>query len=117
MKHGVPRRGAARFHKMPLHEYCTDKLNDFQRTNARRTARRSCQHRFFNLEKVDDEEVAAAERNDDLEEKYRSQIEEIVRSEANRILEEKLDPSEVSRLNSLSLVSLFESDDPSLILH
>ena len=53
--------------------------------------------------------------NDDLEDKYRSQIEEIMRSEANRILEEKLDPSEVSRLNSLSLVSLFESDDPSLI--
>ena len=53
--------------------------------------------------------------NDDLEDKYRSQIEEIMRSEANRILEEKLDLSEVSRLNSLSLVSLFESDDPSLI--
>ena len=54
-------------------------------------------------------------QNDDLEDKYRSQIEEIMRSEANRILEEKLDSSEVSRLNSLSLVSLFESDDPSLI--
>ena len=53
--------------------------------------------------------------NDDLEDKYRSQIEEIMRSEANRILEEKLDSSEISRLNSLSLVSLFESDDPSLI--
>ena len=53
--------------------------------------------------------------NDDLEDKYRSQIEEIVRSEANRILEEKLDPLEVSRLNTLSLVSLFESDDPILI--
>ena len=47
--------------------------------------------------------------NDDLEDKYRSQIEEIVRSEANRILEEKLDPSEVSRLSSLSLTSLFLS--------
>ena len=53
--------------------------------------------------------------NDDMEDKYRSQIEEIVRSEANRILEEKLDPLEVSRLNTLSLVSLFESDDPILI--
>ena len=53
--------------------------------------------------------------NDDLEDKYRSQIEEIMRAEANRILEEKLDSSELSRLNSLSLVSLFESDDPSLI--
>ena len=52
--------------------------------------------------------------NDDLEDKYRSQIEEIVRSEANRILEEKLDPLEVSRLNTFSL-SLFESDDPILI--
>ena len=61
------------------------------------------------------EESEGQRPNDDLEDKYRSQIEEIVRSEANRILEEKLDPSEVSRLNSLSLVSLFESDDPSLI--
>ena len=61
------------------------------------------------------EESQGQRPNDDLEDKYRSQIEEIVRSEANRILEEKLDPSEVSRLNSLSLVSLFESDDPSLI--
>ena len=42
--------------------------------------------------------------NDDLEDKYRSQIEEIVRSEANRILEEKLDPLEVSRLNTLSQI-------------
>jgi len=64
---------------------------------------------------VDTEESEGQWPKDDLEEKYRSQIEEIVRSEANRILEEKLDPSEVSRLNSLSLVSLFESDDPSLI--
>ena len=61
------------------------------------------------------EESQGQRPNDDLEDKYRSQIEEIVRSEANRILEEKLDPSEVSRLNSLSLVSLFESNDPSLI--
>ena len=61
------------------------------------------------------EESQGQRPNDDLEDKYRSQIEEIVRSEANRILEEKLDPSEISRLNSLSLVSLFESDDPSLI--
>ena len=61
------------------------------------------------------EESGGQRPNDDLADKYRSQIKEIVRSEANRILEEKLDPSEVSRLNSLSLVSLFESDDPSLI--
>ena len=52
---------------------------------------------------------------DNLEEKYRSQIEDIVRLEANRILEEKLDPSEISRLSSLSLITLFESEDPSLI--
>ena len=64
---------------------------------------------------MDKEESEGQRLNDDLEDKYRSQIEEIVKSEANRILEEKLDPSEVSRLNSLSLVSLFESDDPSLI--
>ena len=64
---------------------------------------------------MDIEESEGQRPNDDLEDKYRSQIEEIVRSEANRILEEKLDPSEISRLNSLSLVSLFESNDPSLI--
>ena len=54
------------------------------------------------------EEPEGQRPNDDLEDKYRSQIEEIVRSEANRILEEKLDQSEVSRLNSLSLISLFD---------
>ena len=53
--------------------------------------------------------------NDELEDTYKSQIEEIVKTEANRILEEKLDPLEVSRLGALSLISLFESDDPSLI--
>jgi len=53
--------------------------------------------------------------NDELEDMYKSQIEEIVKTEANRILEEKLDPLEVSRLGALSLISLFESDDPSLI--
>ena len=46
------------------------------------------------------EESEGQRPNDDLEDKYRSQIEEIVRSEANRILEEKLDLSEVSRLSS-----------------
>ena len=44
------------------------------------------------------EESEGQRPNDDLEDKYRSQIEEIVRSEANRILEEKLDPLEVSGL-------------------
>ena len=53
--------------------------------------------------------------NDELEDMYKSQIEETVKTEANRILEEKLDPLEVSRLGALSLISLFESDDPSLI--
>ena len=64
---------------------------------------------------MDKEGSVGRRHNDELEDKYRSQIEEIVKSEANRILEEKLDPSEVSRLSSLSLISLFESDDPSLI--
>ena len=64
---------------------------------------------------MDVEEFEGQRPKDDLEDKYRSQIEEIVRSEANRILEEKLDPSEVSRLSSLSLITLFESDDPSMI--
>ena len=64
---------------------------------------------------MDKEGSEGRRHNDELEDKYRSQIEEIVKSEANRILEEKLDPSEVSRLSSLSLISLFESDDPSLI--
>ena len=64
---------------------------------------------------MDIEESESQRANDGLEDRYRFQIEEIVKSEANRILEEKLDLAEVSRLNSLSLVSLFESDDPSLI--
>ncbi len=55
------------------------------------------------------------EPKDNLEDEYRSQIEDIVRSEANRIMAENLDPSEISRLCSLSLVNLFESEDPSLI--
>ena len=64
---------------------------------------------------MDKEGSEGQRHNDELEDKYRSQIEEIVKSEANRILEENLDPSEVSRLSPLSLISLFESDDPSLI--
>ena len=64
---------------------------------------------------MDAERSEGQRMKDNLEEKYRSQIEDIVRLEANRILEEKLDPSEVSRLSSLSLITLFESEDPSLI--
>ena len=64
---------------------------------------------------MDAERSEGKRMKDNLEEKYRSQIEDIVRLEANRILEEKLDPSEVSRLSSLSLITLFESEDPSLI--
>ena len=64
---------------------------------------------------MDAERSEGQRMKDNLEEKYRSQIEDIVRLEANRILEEKLDPSEISRLSSLSLITLFESEDPSLI--
>jgi len=50
-----------------------------------------------------------------LEEMYRAQITSAIRDEAERLVSEKNDPVETSRLLSMSLVELFESEDKSLI--
>ena len=50
-----------------------------------------------------------------LEEMYRDQITSAIRDEAERLVSEKNDPVETSRLLSMSLVELFESEDKSLI--
>jgi len=50
-----------------------------------------------------------------LEEMYRTQITSAIRDEAERLVSEKNDPVETSRLLSMSLVELFESEDKSLI--
>jgi len=55
------------------------------------------------------------ETSDGLEDRYRSQIEEIIHSESKRVINEKYDPNEISRLSSLSLLKLFESEDLDLI--
>ncbi|MCH1591775.1 MAG: NifU family protein, partial [Candidatus Thalassarchaeaceae archaeon] len=50
-----------------------------------------------------------------LEEGYRTQINEIIQAEAERLISERNDPIETSRLLSLSLLELFESGDSSLV--
>ncbi len=51
----------------------------------------------------------------DLTEYYRTQIEEIMREEALRRISETQSPEELERLNSLSLVKLYESSNDDLI--
>ena len=51
----------------------------------------------------------------DLTESYRAQIEEIMREEALRRISETQSPEELERLNSLSLVKLYESSNDDLI--
>ena len=53
--------------------------------------------------------------SDNLEETYRSQISEAIQNEAERRISERNDPIETSRLLSLSLLELFESEDKSLV--
>ena len=53
--------------------------------------------------------------SDNLEDEYRSQISEAMQKEAERRISEKIDPIENSRLLSLSLIELFESNDDSLV--
>ena len=50
-----------------------------------------------------------------LTESYRTQIEEIMREEALRRISETQSPEELERLNSLSLVKLYESSNDDLI--
>ena len=53
--------------------------------------------------------------SDELEDKYRYQISEAIQNEAERLVSERNDPIETSRLLSLSLLELFESEDKSLV--
>ncbi len=55
------------------------------------------------------------EESDSLESKYRTQIEEIIQAESERIIDEKYDRDEISRLSSQSVLELFESKDSDLI--
>jgi len=64
------------------------------------------------VRKADDTGIGASE---DLEDKYRLQIHEIIQAEAERLISEKNDPNEISRLSSLSILELFELGDPSLV--
>ncbi len=54
-------------------------------------------------------------RVDSLEDSYRLQIEEAIKSEAKRLFSERHDPLENSRLCSLSLLELFESKHEDLV--
>ena len=51
----------------------------------------------------------------DLSESYRKQIEDVMREEAMRRISESQSPEEIERLSKLSLVKLFESNDPEII--
>ena len=51
----------------------------------------------------------------DLSESYRKQIEDVMREEAMRRISESQSREEIERLSKLSLVKLFESNDPEII--
>tara|TARA_B110000263_G_C15288342_1_gene502012 strand:+ start:938 stop:1480 length:543 start_codon:yes stop_codon:yes gene_type:complete len=53
--------------------------------------------------------------SDDLSVSYRNQIEEMMKAEAARRIEELHNPKELDRLSKLSLIKLFESDDSDLV--
>ena len=53
--------------------------------------------------------------SENLEQAYRLQIEEMIKREANRVISERNDPLEISRLCSLSLIDLFESKHSDLV--
>ena len=50
--------------------------------------------------------------SENLEQAYRLQIEEMIKREANRVISERNDPLEISRLCSLSLLSLIHIYEP-----
>ena len=53
--------------------------------------------------------------SNDLSESYRNQIEDMMKAEAERRIEENHNPQELERLTKLSLVKLFESNDSDLV--
>tara|TARA_B100000945_G_scaffold285093_2_gene255121 strand:+ start:438 stop:989 length:552 start_codon:yes stop_codon:yes gene_type:complete len=64
---------------------------------------------------VNQDEPGPMATSGDLEESYRMEIEELIKTESERRIEENKDPLEESRLHSLSLVDLFEEDHPDLV--
>jgi Fe-S cluster biogenesis protein NfuA len=64
---------------------------------------------------VSQEEDDNAGTSENLEEKYRLQIQEAIQTESERLISEQYDPIEISRLFSLSLLELFESGDSFLV--
>ena len=64
---------------------------------------------------VDDSRDSREPSSDLLEEAYRAQIEEAVRRESERRIQESHDPDEIARLVALSLVSLSKSESPDLV--
>ena len=50
-----------------------------------------------------------------IEEAYRAQIEAAMEKEAQRRVSESHDPEEIARLEALSVVNLFETDDSDLV--
>ena len=53
--------------------------------------------------------------SENLSDSYRDQIEEIMKAEAVRRIEENHNPKELERLNKLSLIRLFDSNDSDLV--
>ncbi len=53
--------------------------------------------------------------SENLSDSYRDQIEEIMKVEAARRIEENHNPKELERLNKLSLIRLFDSNDSDLV--
>ena len=53
--------------------------------------------------------------SENLSDSYRDQIEEIMKAEAARRIEENHNPKELERLNKLSLIRLFDSNDSDLV--
>ena len=67
------------------------------------------------LPTVDDSRDTREPASDSLEEAYRAQIEEAVRRESERRIQDSHDPDEIARLEALSLVSLSKSESPDLV--
>ena len=61
------------------------------------------------------DESTARGTSKELEEMYREQIQELMERESNRVISESINPSEENRLQSLSVVELFEKGDSDLV--
>ena len=61
------------------------------------------------------DESTARGTSKELEEMYREQIQELMERESNRGISESINPSEENRLQSLSVVELFEKGDSDLV--